>query len=52
MRGSPRRRRGPRWSDIGERTIRVERAAAGTGIKATKTEELRTVRLSRLSPGT
>jgi integrase len=44
----PQEARALRWSDVGERTIRVERAAAGTAIKATKTEELRTVRL--LSP--
>jgi integrase len=44
----PQEARALRWSDVRERTIRVERAAAGTGVKATKTEELRTVRL--LSP--
>jgi integrase len=41
----PQEARALQWSDIGDRTIRVERAAAGTGMKATKTEELRTVRL-------
>ena len=44
----PQEARALRWGDIGERTIRVERAAAGTSIKATKTERPRTVRL--LSP--
>lgn len=44
----PQEARALRWGDVAERTIRVERAAAGTTIKATKTEELRTVRL--LSP--
>ena len=33
------------WGDIGERTIRVERAVSGSRVKATKTEETRTVRL-------
>ena len=41
----PQEARALRWSDVGERTIRIERAAAGTAVKATKTEELRTVRL-------
>jgi integrase len=41
----PQEARALRWGDVGERTIRVERAAAGTTVKATKTEELRTVRL-------
>ena len=33
------------WSDVQERTILVERAAAGRTIKATKTEKIRSVRL-------
>ena len=37
----PQEARALRWCDVGERTIRVERAAAGSSIKATKTEELR-----------
>jgi len=37
--------RGLRWSDVGERTLLVERAAAGSGIKATKTGAIRSVRL-------
>jgi integrase len=44
----PQEARALRWSDVGERTILIERAAAGATVKATKTEELRTVRL--LSP--
>jgi integrase len=34
-----------RWSDVHERTLLVERAAAGSSIKATKTREIRSVRL-------
>jgi integrase len=41
----PQEARALRWGDVAERTIRIERAAAGATIKATKTEELRTVRL-------
>jgi integrase len=41
----PEEARALQWGDIGERTIRVERAAAGSIIKTTKTGELRTVRL-------
>jgi integrase len=41
----PQEARALRWGDIGERTLRVERAAAGSSVKATKTETLRTVRL-------
>jgi integrase len=41
----PQEARALQWRDVGERTICVERAAAGSSIKATKTEELRTVRL-------
>ena len=41
----PQEARALRWGDIGERTLRVERAAAGSSVKATKTEKLRTVRL-------
>lgn len=33
------------WGDIGERTVTVERAAARSGVKTTKTGEMRTVRL-------
>lgn len=35
------------WGDVGARTIRIERAAAGAGIKSTKTGALRTVGLLR-----
>ena len=41
----PQEARALRWGDIGERTLRVERAAAGSSVKVTKTEKLRTVRL-------
>src|SRR4051812_33733189 len=41
----PQEARALQWGDVGERTLRVERAAAGCSIKRTKTEELRTVRL-------
>ena len=41
----PQEARALRWGDIGERTLRVERAAVGSSVKATKTETLRTVRL-------
>ena len=41
----PEEARALRWGDVGERTIRVERAAAGKVIKATKTGKIRTVRL-------
>jgi len=41
----PEEARALQWGDIGERTLRVERAAAGGSIKSTKTEKLRTVRL-------
>ena len=34
-----------RWSDIGDRTLLVERAAAGSTVKGTKTEKIRSVRL-------
>ena len=37
--------RGLRWSDIGERTLMIERAAAGSTIKSTKTDEKRTIRM-------
>ena len=43
----PQEARALRWGDIGERTIRIERAAAGSTIKSTKTGELRTVRALR-----
>ncbi len=41
----PEEARALRWEDVGERTIRVERAAAGSTVKETKTGEIRTVRL-------
>jgi integrase len=41
----PEELRALRWSDVGERTILVERAAAGSSIKATKTGKIRSVRL-------
>ena len=41
----PEEARALRWEDLGERTIRVERAAAGSTVKETKTDEIRTVRL-------
>jgi integrase len=41
----PEEARALRWSDIGERTVLVERAAAGSTIKGTKTEKIRSVRL-------
>ena len=41
----PQEARALRWGDIGIRTIRVERAAAGRSVKATKTGKMRTVRL-------
>ena len=41
----PEEARALRWEDVGERTIRVERAAAGSTVKETKTEDIRTVRL-------
>ena len=41
----PQEARGLQWGDVGLRTLRVERAAAGSTIKSTKTEELRTVGL-------
>ena len=41
----PEEARALQWEDVGERTIRVERAAAGSTIKETKTDEIRTVRL-------
>ena len=41
----PQEARALRWGDIGRRTIRVERAAAGRSVKATKTGKMRTVRL-------
>ena len=41
----PQEARALRWGDIDERTLRVERAAAGSSVKGTKTEKLRTVRL-------
>ncbi|MGH9323199.1 MAG: tyrosine-type recombinase/integrase, partial [Vicinamibacteria bacterium] len=44
----PEEARALQWGDIGARTIRVERVAAGSRVKSTKTGELRTVRL--LSP--
>jgi integrase len=47
----PEEARALRWSDVGERTIRVERAAAGSAIKATKTGKIRTVRLNRAARG-
>jgi integrase len=34
-----------RWTDVDARTLLVERAAAGSSIKATKTREIRSVRL-------
>jgi integrase len=34
-----------RWTDVHARTLLVERAAAGSSIKATKTREIRSVRL-------
>ena len=41
----PEELRALRWSDIGERTVLVERAAAGSTVKSTKTENVRAVRL-------
>jgi integrase len=41
----PEEARALRWSDVGERTLRIERAAAGSTVKGTKTGALRTVRL-------
>ena len=41
----PQELRALRWSDVGERTLLVERAAAGSSIKGTKTKRIRTVRL-------
>lgn len=41
----PEELRALRWSDVQERTILVERAAAGSTIKTTKTGKLRSVRL-------
>ena len=41
----PEELRALRWSDVGERTLLVERAAAGSSIKGTKTERIRSVRL-------
>src|SRR5207244_1258102 len=41
----PEELRALRWSDIGERTVLVERAAAGSTVKSTKTEKIRAVRL-------
>lgn len=41
----PEEARALRWSDVGERTILVERAAAGSTVKPTKTRNARTVRL-------
>ncbi len=41
----PQELRALRWSDVGERTLLVERAAAGSSIKGTKTERIRSVRL-------
>jgi len=35
--------RGLRWGDIGERSIRVERAVSGSKVKTTKTDTMRTV---------
>lgn len=40
----PEEARALRWEDVGERTIRVQRAAAGSTVKETKTDEIRTVR--------
>lgn len=41
----PEEARALRWSDVGERTVRVERAAAGAAVKTTKTGGPRAVRL-------
>ena len=41
----PEEARALRWSDVGERTVLVERAAAGSTIKGTKTGAIRSVRL-------
>jgi integrase len=41
----PEEARALRWSDVRDRTILVERAAAGSTVKATKTRGARTVRL-------
>jgi integrase len=41
----PQEARALQWGDIGERTIIIERAAAGAKVKSTKTEDARTVRL-------
>ena len=41
----PEELRALRWSDIRERTLLVERAAAGSSLKGTKTGAIRTVRL-------
>jgi integrase len=41
----PEELRGLRWSDVRERTVLIERAAAGSAVKATKTGQIRSVRL-------
>ena len=41
----PQEARALRWGDLGERTLRIERAASGRRVKSTKNEKLRTVRL-------
>jgi integrase len=42
----PEEARALRWTDVGERTIRVERVVAGDVVKPTKTGRIRTVRLA------
>jgi len=41
----PQEARALEWGDVGLRTLRIERAAAGASVKATKTERDRSVRL-------
>ena len=41
----PQEARALRWGDVGQRTVRVERAASGRSVKSTKNEKLRTGRL-------
>ena len=41
----PEELRALRWSDVRERTILIERAAAGSSVKATKTGQIRSIRL-------
>jgi integrase len=41
----PEELRALRWSDVRERTVLIERAAAGSSVKATKTGQIRSIRL-------